>query len=323
MKFLWRTDLHLSDRSPQSRLDNWSDTLLAKLDQIRIIAEEEKVSAVIDGGDFFHIKSPNQTSHKLINRIIDVHKNYPCPVYSNVGNHDCIYGDISYLPQQPLGVLFESNVFHRLYDQYELRLPGIRVFGVPYHGTSYDLGRLKVSKEKDEVLIVIAHLLASPQGGSMFEAEDIVPYSFLDSCEADVFAFGHWHKNQGVVQLPSGKQVINIGSLSRGSLTQDVCISTVGAKARIPSVAIIDIADTITIKVIELKVSSPELTFNLEQKIKEEKRSLVIDNFISSMKSSLCCESSNSISSIIEDTEGLPQKVKELALLYLEKASNA
>ena len=85
---VWRTDVHLSDHTPRSRTDNWTDTVLRKLSDIGEIARKSGANAVIDGGDFFDIKAPGRNSHALIRRAMEVHRDYPCPVYANVGNHD-------------------------------------------------------------------------------------------------------------------------------------------------------------------------------------------------------------------------------------------
>ena len=226
LRFIWRTDIHVSDHAPRRRSDDWNKALLEKIKWIGRYAKEVGADAVIDGGDFFDVKSPSKNSHKLIQQVIEAHADYPCPVYANVGNHDCVYGDYSFLPQQPLGVLFSAGVFKRLYDEHELRLTSkdgtsVRVCGVPYHGVKYDMGRFNINKGSEDYLITAAHVLASKTGGSMFEGEDIVKYSDLTQYETDLWLFGHWHKDQGIANIGGGKKAVNLGSLSRGSLSQD------------------------------------------------------------------------------------------------------
>ena len=226
VNLVWRTDVHLSDRAPSSRTDDWADAVFDKLGQVRDLAREVNAAAISDGGDFFHIKSPTRNSHALVHRTAEHHSTYPCPVYCTPGNHDAVYGDYSFLPQQPLGVLFSTGVFKRLYDEHEAvfrRSDGltVRVVGIPYHGTSYDMERFtSIEKGDEDILICVAHVLASNKGGSMFEGEDIIKYADLVDTAPDVFMFGHWHKNQGVEEI-GGKQFVNIGSLTRGSLSQD------------------------------------------------------------------------------------------------------
>ena len=158
IRLVWRTDVHLSDNPPASRKDDWTATVLDKLRQVGEVARRVQASAVIDGGDFFHVKSPTRNSHELIRRVAEVHAAYPCPVYANVGNHDCVYGDYAYLDQQPLGVLFATGVFKRLYDQHEAVFTDgeiqVRVVGVPYHGTTYDMNRFRsITKGTEDHLV--------------------------------------------------------------------------------------------------------------------------------------------------------------------------
>lgn len=225
INLVWRTDVHLSDRGPSSRTDDWTEAVFANLDQVRALAEQVRAAAILDGGDFFHVKSPGQNSHALVHRTAEHHDGYPCPVYCTPGNHDAVYGDYSFLPQQPLGVLFTTGVFKRLYDEHEVYFakrsdemcakaypynaksgwvsgnpfaiekgrregPIVRVVAVPYHGTKYDMDRFtRIEKGDEDILICVAHVLASLKGGTMFEGEDIIKYADLVDTAPDVYCF--------------------------------------------------------------------------------------------------------------------------------------
>jgi predicted MPP superfamily phosphohydrolase len=135
---VWRTDVHLSDHTPRSRTDNWTETVLRKLTAVGDIARNAGAHAVIDGGDFFDLKAPGRNSHALIQRVMAVHRGYPCPVYANVGNHDCVYGDYSYLPQQPLGVLYEAGTFRRLYEStFSMQTFKLDRFSIPLYSGNF------------------------------------------------------------------------------------------------------------------------------------------------------------------------------------------
>lgn len=228
IKLLWRTDVHLADKTPRRRTGNWTDDVVNKLRWIGDLAQNLNADAVLDGGDFFDVKSPTKNSHSLVRKAFYAHDHYPCPIYALVGNHDVKYGKYEYLPEQPLGVLFSSGLFKEFGGENEVYLEKdgvkVRIVGIPYHGTEYNFSLLSNLKKKDEdYLLVACHLLAR-QGktGSMFESEDIVGYDFLNQItDVDCWFFGHWHKDQGVTQLPNGSHVVNVGSLTRGSLHLD------------------------------------------------------------------------------------------------------
>jgi DNA repair exonuclease SbcCD nuclease subunit len=323
IKIIWRTDVHLSDRTPRSRTDVWRDAVTGKLRQVGEIARAAGADVVIDGGDFFDIKSPGRNPHDLVREVADIHEQYPCPVYANVGNHDCVYGDYEYLPQQPLGVLFATGVFKRLYDEHELIIEKdgvkVRVVGVPYHGTSYDLSRLDVKKGDEDHLVVICHLLASPAGGSMFENEDIVKYADLSKLDADVWMFGHWHKDQGIVEIAPGKWVVNTGSMTRGALVQDdmdrkpcaieLCFGGVGP------------TDT-PLEIIRhnLKIPSAAEVFDVEGRARAEMRESVMDDFVTKLKGTLALDEGPGALDAAVRSADVPDSVRERAISYLENA---
>jgi len=314
---VWRTDVHLSDQAPRSRTDNWVETVLGKLDQVGQIAGKIKASAVLDGGDFFHVKSPFRNSHRLLRQVIEVHGRYPCPVYANVGNHDCVYSELSYLYQQPLGVLFEAGIFRPLYDHHEAFFEedgvSVRVVGVPYHGSQYDIERLKVKKGSEDHLIVIAHLYASESGGSMYGNEEIIGYNDLLDADADLFCFSHWHKDQGIVEK-GGKVFVNIGSLTRGSLSEEEVDRT-------PACAVMSFVKTrFQVKKIPLSVKPAGEVFDLVGKIKTEKRAAVMEEFMTTLHKELSAQTSVEVQDQIARLEGLPERVREKAILYLEQA---
>lgn len=293
--------------------------MIGKLVQVGEIAERVGASAVLDGGDFFDIKSPTRNSHSLVRRVIELHRKYPCPVYANVGNHDCVYGDYSYLHQQPLGVLFGSEAFKRCYDEYEADLTKsgirVRVVGIPYHGTKYELERFsKIKKGSEDYLVVMAHTLASPTGGTLFESEDVIKYGDLDTLDADVFCFGHWHKDQGIVYTAAGKTIVNIGSLTRGSLAQDDL-------DRIPSVVHLRFDERgVTCEKIPLRFSPTSEVFDLEARDIRKLRENMMEEFVDSIQKILSDGNERSIRDAIRDLPGVPVQVKEQAILYVEKA---
>jgi len=324
---VWRTDVHLSDHTPRSRTDDWATTVLRKLAAVGVIARNADAQAVIDGGDFFDLKAPGRNSHALIRRAIEVHRDYPCPVYANVGNHDCVYGDYSYLPQQPLGVLYEAGTFRRLYDDFDvtftapgarknLPLTTVRVVGVPYHGVTYDLDRLaRIKKGNEDYLMVVCHLLASPTQSTMFDSEDVVRYDTLDNYpDVDCWAFGHWHKDQGITHTPGGATVVNIGSLTRGALSQDNLDRT-------PCVAVLrfDLDGIIATKV-QIPHAPAGEVFDLFAKDKDAIQKTMIEEFVDHLSQTFAPSSQKSLCDTVREIPGVIESVRERTIGYIERA---
>lgn len=344
---VWRTDAHLADEPPQSRTDDWARTILGKVEQVGDIAREVKAQLVLDGGDFFHVKSPSRNSHELVRRATASHQGYPCPVYATIGNHDVKYGSMEFLGESPLAVLFESGVFGRLYDQHEVfigpavgnpetvrvhpfnrttgvwskgqpakadKYPLVRVVGVPYHGAQYDMNRFRViQKGPEDWLVAVVHCLSSSRGGTMFEGEDILRYSDMANMAPDMWLMAHWHKNQGCEKIGPDKWVVNIGSLSRGALTQDDL-------TRIPEVAILKFTKTeMTVTPRPLVVAPATEVFNVTGRARAEAREMTIDAFVGNLRTALAKKPANSLLDALRTCDA-PDAVRERALGYLEKA---
>ena len=317
VKVIWRTDIHVADKGPSTRKDDWLDMCLWKIGQVFDMADSVGADAVVDGGDFFDNKSPDKNSHSMIRRVIEAHRGRT-PVWANVGNHDCAFGDYTRLPRQPLSVLYESGVFRPLYDDHELVITKdgitVRVVGVPYHGHRYNLDRIsRVKKGKEDYLVMVCHMLASPEGGQMFLSEDIVSYDYLNGQDPDVFCFGHWHRDQGIVTLPSGKTVVNVGSLTRGSLSED-------NMDRIPCAVSLEFSrEGFEARRMPLRVLPMDHIFDVEKKRALQVRKSIDNTFFDDLRKSMVSEGGTSLRDVVL-ASSLPEKAKELAVSYLEKA---
>jgi DNA repair protein SbcD/Mre11 len=322
IRLLWRTDIHFSEFTPRFRKDSWMETLVNKIEWVGELARKLNVDAVIDGGDFFDIKSPSRNSHRLVQEAIKAHKNYPCPVYCNVGNHDCKYGDYAFLPEQPLGVLYEANVFRPLYDNHEALFTTptetVRVVGVPYHGVRYDHERFRIAKGTETHLVVAAHVLASRNGGTMFDAEDVISYpEFVELCPEAAFAcFGHWHMDQGIEEH-GGVTFVNVGSLSRGSLSQDNL-------ERNPAVVLMEFdGESARYTRYNLPVRPATEVFAIEAKEAIAEKESVMESFMSTIASSISHSQGMSLRDRIGSLSGVLPEVRERAQMYLEQTESA
>ena len=320
ISFITRTDTHINDKPPESRCDDYMETLLDKLRQVGEIAREKGVDAVLDNGDFFHNKAASRNSHLLVRKVADLHRSYPCPVYENPGNHDFPYGNVDYISKQPLGVLFATGVFTRMDDIRFEDEEGlvVRVVGLPYK-MEFSVFDFDIDRGDEDVLIVCAHTYASPTGTEAFGREQFLSYQDLAECTPDAFVFGHYHIDQGIQEV-LGKKFINVGAISRGSLTNDNL-------SRIPKVGYIRVtknSDGVEIhtEAIDLEVKPASEVFDLEkhERIREERKD--IDEFINTLSRSASENEEENILRAIEGMEDFDHEVRTRALQYLEDAAS-
>jgi DNA repair exonuclease SbcCD nuclease subunit len=318
LSFLFRTDIHQSDNSPVSWKADYTEEIWNSLEQVGTLARRHEVNAVLDGGDYFHVKAPTKNSHYLVQKTASIHLGYPCPILFATGNHDVRYNNMDTLERQPLGTLYTSKVFEqlgeRVFEDGDLR---VRVVGVPYNPNLTLNELMSIQKKKgDTHLIAVIHALAAlkpPPSVEDFWNEPVFSYESLVSRNGpDVFMFGHWHKDQGV-EVVGGKHFINQGALSRGSLVRENL-------ERIPKVALVEFdGSELRVETFKLEVAPAEDVFDLEKKEVQERERQDINQFIQRLVSEGEVDPDQTIEANIRNLD-FADDVRSEALRYLEMA---
>ena len=88
MKLLITGDWHLTDKSPENRIDNYEQSVLRKLEFIIDTASKEKVELIIQPGDFTDTPS---MSYSMFIKVIKIIKNSPIFIATVFGQHDLRY----------------------------------------------------------------------------------------------------------------------------------------------------------------------------------------------------------------------------------------
>lgn len=316
--FVFRTDVHAADKGPASWKADYAAEIDSSLEQIGEIARAHQATAVLDGGDFIHLKPPSKTSHGLVARVARIHSRYPCPTYAVAGNHDMVYNNIDTLERQPLGVLFDSGVFKQLQEEV-FRVDGtqVRVVGIPY-ASDLKLEQLRALKKKpgDDHLFAVVHALAGkdpPDHAEDFFNEPVFRYRDLITPDGpSVWMFGHWHKDQGIEHI-DGRWFVNQGAVSRGALVRENL-------ERTPKVAVIfaDGSD-LRIESVPLKVAPGSEVFDVERKERRDREGEVIERFVRRLEENAKFDPSMSMADTLTTLDFAPD-VRSLALEYLERA---
>lgn len=318
ISFLFRTDTHVSDKSPASWRGDYPSEIWSNLEQIGQMAKEHGIRAVLDGGDYFHVKAASRNPHALVARTADIHRTYPCPTYCVEGNHDIAYNNLDSVARQPLGVLYATNVFQHLREAvFEDAGVRVRVVGMPY-SPFRSLEELRAIQKRpgDDFLIAIVHQLAGaapPDSVEDFFGEPVFRYPDLVTPDGpDVWCFGHWHKDQGIVEF-DGKHFVNQGALSRGALIRENI-------ERTPKATLLEFTrggiQTISLP---LMVAPAEEVFDFERKDRQEKEGTEIEHFVATLKANVEYDPAQSIEANLQALD-FAREVRDLALSYLERA---
>ncbi len=246
MKILFATDLHFRASKPISRLDtNFFATQLAKLDEIRQIAIDEKVDLVLLGGDIF---DRPDVPHSVVIKVMRAFRRFRdagLDVDSIVGNHD-VYGYTSSTEDaSAIGALFESGVVRKLSV---MMYPGVSIYAMhAYDDTVWTV------PEGPGVRILVAHKMLTniPIPG----ADALLIKNVDKQTNADIVLSGDIHTPH-MEHTDADHWFVNPGSMTRMSIAD---------RDRQPQVAIITIEEgnTIDCEFRSLGIRPAETVFDL------------------------------------------------------------
>jgi DNA repair exonuclease SbcCD nuclease subunit len=319
IRFLTSSDEHLSDHPPGYRKDDYRGEILGMLEWQGEQARKFNATAVLRGGDFFHIKAANKTTMRTIAMASRIHRRYPCLTYTIAGNHDLSNNDLDSIPGQPLGVLFGAEVFHPITEEiFESGSLKVRVVGVPYM-TDLDIdGVQEIVKKKDEnITIAVVHALAAMAPEEKIQSffhERIFDYRDLifNGCP-DAYVFGHYHKDQGIIEH-CGIKFINLGAISRGALT----LENVERKPKISLMRIT--ANGIDVEEVIVPHRDAADIFDFELKRHLMSFNTSIDDFVTQYIQQRDIMVSTSLDARKEQLANFPDDVRKLAFSLLEAA---
>lgn len=322
IRFITSSDEHQSDLSPGYRKDDYRSAIFKKLEWQGEFARKIKANAVLRGGDFFHVKAANRTTHASVAIASDIHRKYPCDTYAIAGNHDMVYNDPLTISKQPLGVMMKSSVFkpmdNAIFESGSMR---VRVVGVDYT-TDLDVDGLHdlVRKRKDDTYTVaFVHALASMAPEEKIQSffnERIFDYRDLvfEGCP-DAYVFGHYHKDQGIVDH-LGVKFVNLGAISRGALTFENL-------ERVPKISsIVCSSQGISIEEHVVPHLDASSVFDLDLKKKRDKEHKSLDEFIAKLREDGGLMLDHSMETRKLLLSKYPDDVRNLALEILEMADS-
>lgn len=214
-KVMFVGDIHLMDKQPKNRLDDYSLAIRTKLIECFEIAEERKLDAVVLLGDLFEVCEVgallrNQTLN-ILNGGPNGNKAWSFPIYICVGNHDL--DSSSNLEKTALGTLISAGCLVK--TDYS---PSLGISFAHYHPSldrDIKAGLLTTSS----AIIWVCHASISNKldrfGEYTFLFEDISLHP-----NTSLVISGHIHHEMKQTRS-DGKRFINPGAISRYSASRD------------------------------------------------------------------------------------------------------
>ena len=314
IRIAYITDVHLRINPPSRRIDNYLENILEKIKEVVHLCNEQKTDYLLIGGDFYDSPSPPPS---LVSRVVDILSGLKSTeVYAILGNHEMVGHQVASVEDKMIGML------SRFPNDYPIKLIGnsleepviILKGGIPLWAAHYHDGIEKKLKEKFSegtpemgLFMVHANIVDSP---AVFE-DHILMSEFKPP--VNIVLCSHYHTAFGLIKKPGGYAFVSPGALSRVNIS----ISDIKRK---PSVAFIELGDTIKLEIKPLTSAKPvEDIFDLESISKEKQDRDILKDFIDSITLPDSDYSYFDVSRLIMSMEDIPQEIKEEAIRALEE----
>lgn len=257
-KFIHITDLHFANNPPTSRIDDYNDTLLKKLEWVVNYSNKVKANGLLLGGDIWHTHQPNS---ELLLKFVDTLYKSNCNIYFIWGNHDIQGSNTGYIDKTNFGF------FKRLDKFVYIGARRIEFAHTMLQGKDYSVKEecqlhweLPHAKEKRRCNLLLTHPMITKERSIVID-ENYRQVNYEEiTTNADVMLCGHYH---GGFPVHKGKykkhefQLANPGSFGRVNLKEakessgpaltEITINGSEAKlsyVKIPTLAIKDIFDS-------------------------------------------------------------------------------
>lgn len=249
MKLLFFTDTHIRMSKPRNRLDDFYETTLNKLEEIKNYANENKIDYVLHGGDLF---DRPDSAIKPTSEVGKILSSFNMPIYIVAGNHDIFGYNTKTLNRTMLGLLDNFHVLNIIPEDGILLNSdevSILVLGKDY-SSDIDLNKenyiIKKSNLKYDADIVINIVHGFLIDRPFLKQVPHVLIGEITDTEADITLAGHYHTGFKT-QYIDGKFFSNPGSMVRIS-------NSLGEIKRKPKFLELNITkDNIVIKDVYLK----------------------------------------------------------------------
>ena len=286
-KILFVGDVHLSDRTPQSRKDNYPQTILEKIVAIAKLAEEKNIDDVVFLGDMFNQR---YQTYSYMMRCYKAFSAFKKPPYTIIGNHDIVFERIETLEESPLNFLFMTGIVKHL-DK--LEYGDVVIKGFDYTSP------ITKNEDTNHYMVCVAHqYYNTPLYKSYIKPEDALSLNY------QAYVLGHDHSVYDNISNDKFT-IVRPGSLSRGTAHSANLLRDVYA----------DIFDTTT-KTFERITVPTQKAIDVFKEIKYVEKSLEksVEDIIDKME----FNTDKTVYDLLDEYKDLPPEVKSLIVRYLE-----
>jgi DNA repair exonuclease SbcCD nuclease subunit len=210
MKVLLLGDLHLTDRAPERRKDNYCESQMFKFMEVLSIYKETGCQALVQCGDFFDYSN---VGNGIISDVIDVLRKEDVVVFAIYGQHDISGHSFSTFYRSPLRVLQSAGVVNMIPAEGVYIGPNVICYGASF-GEEVPI----IEKPDGRFNILVIHAMIGDS--DLYPGQDITkPNSFLEKYPCyDLCHCGDYH--YPFIERVGKRMIVNSGCLMRKTISE-------------------------------------------------------------------------------------------------------
>lgn len=239
MKLLYFGDFHERQKAPASRIDDWSKTIHEKVDEIKTIAKDNNVLALLQPGDFLDTpKVSDEFLYEIISRWSDLDLNHLVlqvmsgeltpedlyeeikknkPMIGIVGNHELFGHSMKAFNKTSLSLLNQLGFMNLVTKDNPILLKSDDGLTVAITGSNYHADIDRDKSHKDYIVeqkLGDFHIHLVHGYGTTHDFGELIPHtkiSELGATHADLTIMGHDHIGFDPIEV-NGKWFVNPGA---------------------------------------------------------------------------------------------------------------
>lgn len=239
VRFAFVGDLHLNSSTPSSRVDDYAETSLEKLETLSETLRGLNIRTILLAGDVFH---KNQQSLIYLGKVFETFvklRELGFEVYTIYGNHDLAFDKTENIDKSPLWLLVQAGL---IYPLKTLVLGN----GVEVEGTHYPEDICGAGEGNK---ISLSHrFFESDLSSRSYKEDELISLGY------QMYLMGHDHVPYDTYTMGNGVKVVRPGSFMRTTahgynLIRDVFVGIVNS-------------EDMSVELIKLKVRPAESVFS-------------------------------------------------------------
>jgi DNA repair exonuclease SbcCD nuclease subunit len=212
MKLLICGDLHLSNKTPQRRTDDFRETSIKKFRFLLQTAKDQKVDLILQPGDFTY--SPLLT-WSFFNEIIEEINRFKINMEVIAGQHDLLYRTKGNTALDAIACACPTlNLCN--YTKPSVKYEGIAAV----YASAFGEPLPKIMRNEEELNILLTHRMVVDK--KLWASQENFEYgkSLLDQTDFDIIVSGDNHQHFVIEQKKKHKILFNCGSMLRSNIDQ-------------------------------------------------------------------------------------------------------